>query len=325
MQTTQRLSLIASVFALGLAGYTLWQITTLRAARRQLADEQHALQVREARLTSLQKEAERQGTLAQAVETDNASLRAAIASFEAAHVKPSSAQAPVTSEGVKLRYHHARELAKAGKTAEALKEFLWCYDVGMRQVASFAGVRQSYVLDAIRKLGPEGTAALQARREAARQDILEGSSGQTLDFGALNRVLGEPQATVALYDELPAGDGRRRSLAIAAYQQFVAAQRYTDAMTGRTYASMSAIMEIDLSRPSINDEVRNYSIHQTATNVEVLAGSGDLEHAKTLAARLVHYDSSDATKTLLREHLQRAGHAELLDSLPTPATSDSAK
>jgi hypothetical protein len=50
----------------------------------------------------------------------------------------------------------------------------------------------------------------------------------------------------------------------------------------------------------------------------VLAGAGDLAHAKTLAQRLLAYDGSDQTKAVLQNSLTRAGHPELLTEPAKP-------
>jgi hypothetical protein len=49
-----------------------------------------------------------------------------------------------------------------------------------------------------------------------------------------------------------------------------------------------------------------------------LAGAGDLEHARTLAARLLTFDHSPETKTLLQQHAVRAGQPNLLNGMQNP-------
>ncbi len=44
----------------------------------------------------------------------------------------------------------------------------------------------------------------------------------------------------------------------------------------------------------------------------MLAGAGDLTHARTLAERLLAYDNSPETTALLSQHLTRAGQVDLL-------------
>jgi hypothetical protein len=54
-----------------------------------------------------------------------------------------------------------------------------------------------------------------------------------------------------------------------------------------------------------------YIVSTATKNIEVLAGAGDLEHARDLAAKLLSFDGSDETKALLKQHVERAGHPEL--------------
>jgi hypothetical protein len=141
-------------------------------------------------------------------------------------------------------------------------------------------------------------------------------------FAAINRTLKDDQATLTLYDQLPADDKRRRALASAAYDQLLATQRYADAAQGRPYASMSSVFDFSQQeRPlpantpdpeRLRKAMRNGVVTNTTKDIEVLAGSGDLEHARALAAKLLAFDGSDATKATLQEHLTRAGQPGLL-------------
>ena len=242
------------------------------------------------------------------------------------------ANTPITHDLVESRYKNAQELARSGDSAAALKEFLWCFDEGMPRVSSYAGVRTSFLLSSIAKLGEEYPAALVAlreRRDKASQRMLNGEndSEAAMDFAALNRTLKDDQNTLAVFDQLPAEDRRRQTLASAAYNQLVEAQRYGDALLGKPYATISANFEMlaterplpaNIANPEkIRKSQRDYLINSTAKNVEVLAGSGDLGHARTLAQRLLAYDSSPETKALLLQHATRAGQAGLLES-PQP-------
>jgi hypothetical protein len=67
----------------------------------------------------------------------------------------------------------------------------------------------------------------------------------------------------------------------------------------------------------IRVESRAFTITDTAKNIEMLAGAGELANARSLAERLLRYDASDATKALVQKHIERAGQPTLLTS---PAT-----
>ena len=240
---------------------------------------------------------------------------------------------PITQDLVASRYKNAQDLARSGDSAAALKEFLWCYDEGMPRVTGYGGVRNSFLLSSIAELGknyPPALAALRERRDQAQARMLNSESDPDAaqDFASINRELHENQNTLAAFDQLPAGDHRRQALASVAYSLLVEGQRYGDALLGKPYENISAIFEMtskeqplpaNISNPEkIQKMQRDYLINSTAADVEVLAGAGDLVHARTLAGRLLAYDSSPETKTVLQQHFSRAGQAALFDSVTNP-------
>jgi RNA polymerase sigma factor (sigma-70 family) len=239
---------------------------------------------------------------------------------------------PITHDLVESRYQHAQELARKGDPAAALKEFLWCFDEGMPRVASYSGVRGSFLLSSIAALGekyPEALAALRERRDQASQRMLAGAgdTSAAMDFAALNRALKEDQNTLTALDQLPPEDPRRQILASVAYDQLIQAQRYGDALSGKSYAQIISQFEIlaedrplpaNISNPDrIRNAKRAYLITSAANSFEALAGAGDLEHARMLAARLVAFDPSPETRALLESRAARAGQPALLSSLPS--------
>jgi hypothetical protein len=84
---------------------------------------------------------------------------------------------------------------------------------------------------------------------------------------------------------------------------------------------MSSSFEVMLNRPESpkdNKEYDDYVVTTGAKNVEVLAGVGDLAHARVMIGRVLNYDHSEATTLALKARLERAGHPELLDELGKP-------
>jgi RNA polymerase sigma factor (sigma-70 family) len=314
-----------SVVAIGTAVY---EAAAAKANEQALADalrQQTALQAKlrdtESRLTAETKRA-------QAVDEDNGTLLKVIDGLRTNHAAQTAAAAvPITHDMVEARYKRAQELARSGDTAAALKEYLWCFDEGMPRVGGYTGVRRSYVLSEIAKLGesnPDALAALRERRDAAEKRLLASKADfdASADFAAINRSLKEDTRTLQLYDQLAPDDTRRRSLGSSIYELLTAASRYQDALQVRSYAMMSTIFESNIQEPSLpanvpnleqrRQDLRNYTVTSTAKSIEVLAGAGDLTHAKTLAERLLAYDGSEETKAVLQKSLTRAGHPELL-------------
>jgi len=71
------------------------------------------------------------------VDEDNATLLNVVDGLRANHA------APITHDIVEAHFTRARELARSGDTAAALKEYLWCFDEGMPRVSSYGGVREA--------------------------------------------------------------------------------------------------------------------------------------------------------------------------------------
>jgi RNA polymerase sigma factor (sigma-70 family) len=337
MTTLQKTAIAATIAILTGAGiYEARQASQLRAQVQTLQQQQTMLAERNQQLES--ESAEKSVQLAQRNDhknpTNNSNellrLRGAVAKLHRENIE---ANTPITQEAVTTRYKDAQELARNGDAAGALREFLWCYDEGMTRFPSFAGVRSSYLLNSIAKLGetyPPALTALRERRDQAMQQLLnnENDSTAALDFTTLNRALNDGQNTLAVLDQLPVEDSRHKSLAYMAYEQLVEAQRYNEAVSGRSYANINMLFEMgkmDIPTPAnvsnperIQKSRRDSLIKSAARDVEALAGAGDLTNARTLAERLLAYDNSPETKALLQQHIARAGQAGLLDNAPNP-------
>jgi RNA polymerase sigma factor (sigma-70 family) len=320
---------VVSALAVAAIGTTVYEAAAAKANEQALAEalrQQTALQAKlrdtESRLTA---EAKR----AQAADDDNATLLTMVDGLRTNHAaQTASAAVPITHDLVEARLRRANELARSGDSAGALKEFLWCFDEGMPRVSGYAAVRRSYVLSEIAKLGendPDALAALRERRDAAEKRLLASKVDYdaSADFSSINKYLKEDTRTLQLYDQLAPDDTRRRSLGSYSYALLTESGRYQDALQARPYSSMSSSFEQTIlqERPlpanvpdpeQAHKDWRNAVARSAAKDIEVLAGSGDLEHAKSLAERVLAYDGSDQTKAVLQQSLTRAGHPDLL-------------
>lgn len=320
---------VAGVCAVVAAGVVFFEVKASKETRSELSAVLRERDDLQAKVRTLEGQVATQTQRATAAEEDVDRLLQGVKDLQTAQGAAAAAAAvPITHDVVEGRYKRAQELARNGHGEEALKEFLWCFDEGMPRVSGYTGVRLSFLLSQIEKIGPAGLAALRERRDAARTRMLAGEKdlNAAMDFSAINRTLKEDDQTIAVYDQLPVGDSRRKTLASAAYEQLVSARRYADALEARSYAQMSSLFELTTQdRPlpanvrdpeKMREMRRNATSRSTMKNIEVLAGAGDVDNARKLAERLLAYDGSDATKAALQEHLSRAGHPELLS---TPA------
>lgn len=295
------------------------------------AQRQHAALQAEVRDWQAQAAAAQQR--ARAAEDDNAQLLAAIERARGGVVVTAPARSEVAREAIDARYKRAQDLARDGKWDAALAELLWCFDEGMARDSSYSGTRLTMLLRDIANLGERyapALAALRERRERAQARLLAdgGDEGAAHELASLNRVLGEDRQTLALYDQLASDDPRRRRLARAGvYQMLVDAQRYPDAIRAVPYDRILPWFERESRPPDVANETypdlallrhRRVLVADAAKSVEVLAGAGDLMHAREFAGKVLAFDGSSETREVLQRHLARAGQPDLLKSLGRP-------
>jgi RNA polymerase sigma factor (sigma-70 family) len=332
MSTIKTATVITGIIALLAIGTAIYEAVAAASNEKALASARQPQVVMLAKLRDLQTQIATEKNHTREADEDNAKLLRVVDSLlmgGAAQNSPASS-GPLTHAAVQARYRHAIELARKGDPAAALKEFLWCFDDGMTRVSTFRIARRGALLDAVAKLGeqyPEALVAMRARRDQAEKGM-QGSSYDldlVADFVALNRALNDTDQTIKQFDLLAADDPRRRAMASYAFDQLATAQRYSDAALARPYAQMTSQFEeaanwaVPKGAPNPEEIRRNshdFAVNTAATNIEVLAGAGDLAHARELAGKVLAYDSSDLTKAMLQTRFARAGHPELLNGPP---------
>lgn len=331
----------AGVLAALAAGAAVYQLNLSQQRGEEVRTLTGQTQALTAKLEAMERRTRTAEQRAAEAEADNGKLIAAIQSQSAATAATAQAGAqiapttpvaePLTHDAVQARYRRAQELARTGDPAEALRELLWCFDTGMPPVTGFGGVRMSFLLSDIAKLGeryPAALTALRERRDAAEKRLFASQTDYdaTSTLSAINRYLKESARTIAVLDQLPAGDVRRRTLAMSAFEDLRELKRYRDAAEGITYPQMIQRFEQNTAErplpPSLTDTERirkvqrDYALTTAAKNIEVLAGIGNLDQAKALAGRVLVFDGSPETRALLQKHAERAGQPELLRAPP---------
>ncbi len=239
-----------------------------------------------------------------------------------------------------VRMEYARDLVRAGKYEEALTEFLWCFDHGNEHSIGFGGVRTSFLLSDIGRLGrkhPPALDALRKRRDAAQERVLKEAPKQALlrsvqgcskmdfpalDVSSLNRELGEDDKTLELYDKLriehpdwPAVKHLRR----AAFDLLLKKKRYAEIaestdIEAKIKERIKREEEMSKYLPKERLEEfkkmdRRFMIQEIAKYYEVLMGVEDKEAAARLADMALAIDDSQETYSLLAWHGYLSGNA----------------
>ena len=333
MSTTKTAAVTGALFLLA-AGIAIQQGLENRQSRASLAATQNEHAALLSKISELERQLTASAARARATEDEGATLLATLdAAAKAGAVSPTgstASTAPITRAMVDARFKRARELAKNGHAKEALEEYLWCYDEGMLRIPYYFGVRQSYVLGEIAEIGktyPPALDALRERRDKAELAMLGGDDHEAASiFASINNALDENARTLRFWDQLPADDIRRSALGSEIYDELAQAKRYQEAIQAMPWHTMSILFHTmsDRQADMASDKTPNAEkrrqeekarlVKQTAGHIEVLAGAGDLDHARELAVRLLTFDDSPETQALVKEGLSRVGRLTLLDA-----------
>jgi RNA polymerase sigma factor (sigma-70 family) len=318
---------VITVIAVAAAGLAVYETQRARTAGTLAMERAAELSVLRADLAAMRLELDRAREQVQSADGDMARLVAAIEEARAKGEPVERVQRdpsrPSRAE-VERRFEQARELARTGKSEEAMKEYLWCYDDGMLGGFSFMASR-SKLIEAMGELAKrfapmrDAMAARRARAEASMLRDAQDMDSAT-DLAALDRALGEPRNLLTTFAKLPAGDARRGTLLnMGAFDELLEQRRYGEVIGDRSFATMNHSFDFlthSLRADASTEDRRRFRgdmVELGAKNVEVLAGAGQLDNARALAGKVLAYENSDQTKQVLRERLKRAGYPDLLD------------
>jgi len=219
---------------------------------------------------------------------------------------------------IQARYQYAQALDQSGKYPEALKEYLWLFDVGMKQSPAFAGVRVSYLVNSIAMLSrhyPPAGDELRARRDADEKALDAGTGGQSavMEFASIDGALHENARTLAAFDKLPQGDPRRAMLGTQIFGLLLKKHRYKDAADAQPASMFLAIFEMQsglisrfASNPEAAAQIKGMFVKNALDEIEALSGAGLTDDAKRVAGRLREFDSSKETAEAIAERMAAA-------------------
>jgi hypothetical protein len=164
---------------------------------------------------------------------------------------------------------------------------------------------------------PPALEAMKTRRDTDRAG-LSMDQRAAAEFGAINRQLGEDGVTLEAFDKLPADSRCREALGHWVFDALLEAKRYPDAVAAFPAVKFRAQFDRMRGTPNPNDSLKEFIVDSAAKELEALAGAGQLDDARGLLTSLLGYDRSEVTISVVRDHLERAGHADLM---PSPSTT----
>ena len=230
--------------------------------------------------------------------------------------KLASVVAPLdTEEFVQEVTARATQLVKEGRPREAIDEYVKAYQE-LHRIRPGSSQCQR-IMGALQYLGrtqPDARAALSSLRDASVAERRKEPNRSELVFeiALMNDRLGEGHLTLSLFDSLAADDRSRQSLAMIAFNSFVQARRYEDALRGKSFGQMLTHLEAGAKHlpevdPQRQASVRTSLIETALQHIEVLAGAGKRDDARLLTEKLLAFDNSPATAGALQRRLAPFG------------------
>lgn len=252
------------------------------------------------------------------------------------------------------RSRHADRLAQLGKHKEALEHYLWCFDEGHKANPAFVGVRGSFLLGKISRLGqsyPPAIKALEERRNRAEKtvsDFVDGKHTGSLrlvreasdDLTIINDELEENARTIKLYDrliecELAGVEEIRRNLFHRIKDDLIAAKRYDDYLRdGDPLRDLQFDIRMYRDQAHRDDRIPKEAREMLAAHVrdnlaksagryyEVYLGTGRIKQAKTVQQEVLDVLTTEAVFDSLIDGAVRAGRYDVLEGLREDAKYD---
>lgn len=112
---------------------------------------------------------------------------------------------PIQAEEMQAHLSKTRDLVKEGKYEEALERHIWFHNNALKHEPGMYGVRLSFALSNWMELGAKFPAAKEALikiRDEKAKALVGGKVmlGFFHDVSSINRVLGEPEKTISLFE-----------------------------------------------------------------------------------------------------------------------------
>lgn len=236
----------------------------------------------------------------------------------------------------------ARLLFDRGIFDESAKEYLWCFDEGVKRKPAFQKTRNGAVLDEIVRLGRVYPAALDGLAERGEAIALKipdctALASELSDFARIQKALQRPERVLGVYDsvgEAECGAIVRSALLPQILGALVDQQRYAEALTGigdaktklaqHVQAFEAARAKSKSDRTSLDAlDLRRTEIRlETLVHHQALVGAKQSKSANELADALVAFDRCAPTYLGLVRSSEMAGDKGLARAIAEKALAD---
>jgi thiol-disulfide isomerase/thioredoxin len=234
------------------------------------------------------------------------------------------------ADGPMARQSLGDALTARGKYAEALDEYLWCFDHGLEKEPSYVGVRISFLVSRIAELGskyPPATQALEVRRDAAESALFSenGDSSNARELFSINGALEASDRNIAAWERLKKENKYDSSMRLAGWmflvEPLVKAKRYADAVDAGGDLAAKAKWYIQLegvspkSKSSSHEEADEltrsaehlFMLSRVGALYEAAIGADQAKMSSSIADQLLSFDPGYSTYVELIDRAVRAG------------------
>ncbi len=239
---------------------------------------------------------------AQAAEADLDALLSAIKPVE---LSARAGSGPQTLDELQAALKTADSMASRSDFEGALTLYRQLFEAGPIGSTTLS---RTMILRRLAKLGaiyPPTIAVMKGLRDASLAKIGPTANDQwfpVVDVVLLNKYLGDNSGTIALYENLPENDPRRRSVAAVGGEAFVAVGHYGALADAKPLGTMIDEFDGQVRRVGVGgmDRAgRDFIIKSTASNIETLVGANREADAEILIQRLRLFDNSQSTEANL--------------------------
>ena len=230
-----------------------------------------------------------------------------------------------------MREDYGNALKAKGKYKEALQEYLWCFDIGMKKSSEYYGVRLSFLVKEIAILGsiyPEALFELKKRRDKAAEAITKGMANEELEdeFFSYNWAMDENDLNLKLFDAMREKrpefakryfhDVSDMLIGAKRYEDFV---KYGGDLNSQVEESLGRYLEeikaIGKSEEGSKLLMKNFAVEGACKPFQVLCGVKREAEAEAFFIKILAFDSRTETFEVLIQNAKRANDDGIVKKL----------